>query len=233
MIRVVAETGSTNADMLILAEKGEREGFWLRAERQNQGRGRMGRTWEQADGNLYASTIIRLGSFDPPAPGLALVAGVSVQYALAGLVSNASLRLKWPNDIMVGRAKLSGILLERTGDAVIIGIGVNIAYAPNLTDRDTTCLADLGSVVDAAYAFEMIKRQLARWVQIWRSSGIAPICQAWMERAHPPGTMMRAALPDGSICEGAFDSLDSAGNLNLRLANGAISVIHAGDVFLI
>jgi BirA family biotin operon repressor/biotin-[acetyl-CoA-carboxylase] ligase len=77
LIRTVAETGSTNADMLALARSGAEEGLWLRAERQSGGRGRQGREWVSPEGNLYASTLVRLRPTDPPAPTLALVAAVA------------------------------------------------------------------------------------------------------------------------------------------------------------
>jgi BirA family transcriptional regulator, biotin operon repressor / biotin---[acetyl-CoA-carboxylase] ligase len=142
-ILCVAETGSTNADMLALAANGSvREGDWLVAERQTAGRGRQGRAWVSPPGNLYASGLIRLRNDDPPAPTLALVAGVATVQALAV----PELMLKWPNDVVHSRslAKVAGILVERSDNNVVVGVGVNLAHAPDLTDRATTCLTALG-----------------------------------------------------------------------------------------
>ncbi|RZL52832.1 MAG: biotin--[acetyl-CoA-carboxylase] ligase, partial [Sphingomonas sp.] len=139
-IRTVAETGSTNADMRLLARQGAEEGLWLRAERQTAGKGRLGRQWVSEPGNLYASTLVRLRPADPAPATLALVAAVALHRAVGVFLPDAA-RLKWPNDLLLGDAKLSGILLERSEDAVVVGIGVNLAHHPDLPDRATTSLA--------------------------------------------------------------------------------------------
>lgn len=229
----VAETQSTNADLLAMAGEGAADGTWLRAERQTGGRGRLGRAWESPAGNLHCSTVLRLRPCDPPAPSLALVAAVAVQEALAGLAPGADLRIKWPNDIMAGEAKLSGMLLERAGDAIVIGIGVNVAQAPEVGGRAVARLADLGAATDAQAVMETIAGAFARWVDRWRTYGLVPVRQAWLAAAHPAGTPLRATLPDGAVIEGAFETLGEDGALILRLANGATHVIHAGDVFLL
>lgn len=233
------ETGSTNADMRELAAEGAPEGVWLRAGRQSAGRGRMGRQWEGEEGNLYASTLIRLRPGDPPAPTLALTVAVAVHKALADFVGADAIAIKWPNDIMAsGTAavgnKLCGMLLERAGDAVIIGIGVNVAGAPTLPDRRAASLRDLGAhAADAQAVLEEIARHFAGQVEQWRNFGVEPIARAWQERAHAPGTPLAVLLPDGQRVEGVFDTLDREGALILRLADGSRHVIHAGDVFLI
>lgn len=235
-IRTVEETGSTNADMLALAREGEPEGVWLRAERQTAGRGRLGRVWEGGDGNLYASTLVRLRPGDPAPSSLALVAGVAVHQALAPHVQPDAVILKWPNDVMArtdnSYAKLSGMLLERVEDAVVIGIGVNVRAAPDVPGRATTCLATLGSSVDAATLCGGIATAFASWRDVWRNAGLAPVRTAWLAGAHPPGTPLDVALPDGSRMAGAFDTLNDEGSLILRLANGQRHAIHAGDIFL-
>jgi BirA family biotin operon repressor/biotin-[acetyl-CoA-carboxylase] ligase len=220
--------------MLALAKDGAAEGLWLRAQHQTQGRGRLNRPWEGEDGNLYASTLVRLMPADPPAPTLALVAAVAVHEALQRFVPHDDLRIKWPNDIMAGPAKLSGMLLEGTGDAVIIGIGVNVTHHPLLADRATTCLRALGATeVDAGALLQDIAQGFARYLALWRMMGVPVIRNHWLERAHLPGTALRANLPDGEVIPGTFETLDNDGALKLRLANGTISVIHAGDIFLV
>ncbi|AOH86172.1 biotin--protein ligase [Sphingomonas panacis] len=234
MIRTLAETGSTNADMLDLARSGASEGLWLRAERQTGGRGRQGRTWVSPPGNLYTSTLVRLRPTDPEAASLALVAAVALEEAVrAHLAAAAVPTLKWPNDLLLDGAKLSGILLERAADAVVIGIGVNLAQHPHDLDRATTSLAAHGAIVDPATFQETLADAFARWLGVWRGQGLAPVRTRWLERAHPPGTPLTARLPDGSAIDGLFDGLDIGGALVLRLADGGRRVIHAADIVLL
>lgn len=220
--------------MLALAKDGAAEGLWLRAQHQTHGRGRLNRPWEGEDGNLYASTLVRVAPADPSAPTLALVAGVAVHEALQRCVPQVDMRIKWPNDILAGPAKLSGMLLERTGDAVVIGIGVNVTHHPVLADRATTCLRALGGTDrDASALLQDIAQSVSRYLALWRMMGMPVIRNHWLERAHPPGTALRVNLPDGEVISGIFETLDNDGALKLRLANGTISAIHAGDIFLV
>jgi BirA family biotin operon repressor/biotin-[acetyl-CoA-carboxylase] ligase len=235
LIRTVPETGSTNADMLALARSGSPEGLWLRAERQTQGRGRLGRVWQAPVGNLSASTLVRVRPTDPTAATLALVAAVALEETVALYLAQRAdgLWLKWPNDLLVGGAKLSGILLERADDAVVIGIGVNLAGHPDLPDRPTTSLAAHGVAIDPEPFLETLAESFARWLARWRGEGLAPVRGRWLDRAHPIGTALTANLPDGSRIQGLFDGLDLDGALILRLASGDRRVIHAGDIFLL
>jgi BirA family biotin operon repressor/biotin-[acetyl-CoA-carboxylase] ligase len=222
-IRTVSETGSTNDDLAALARGGAAEGLWLRAERQSGGKGRQGRTWQSPPGNLYASTLVRVDPKHPPPPSLALVAAVALHEAVTRYTTRA--RIKWPNDITINRAKLAGILLERQADAVVIGFGVNLAHHPEDLDQPA---ASLGARV----APEVLLRRLAAcfeiWLERWRDEGLAPVREAWLAAAHPLGT----PLSSGGA-EGVFDGLDETGALRLRLPDGAIRVVHAGDVFLV
>ena len=226
-IRTVAETGSTNDDLLALAGAGADEGLWLRAEQQSGGRGRQGRAWRSPPGNLYTSTLVRLGTFDPPAPSLALVAAVALHEVASAL--STDVRIKWPNDLLARDAKLAGILLERSGEAVVIGFGVNLAHHPADLERPTTSLAALAGRAPDPRAFCLdLAGVFARWLSVWRSMGLAPVREAWLAAAHPPGTALATA--EG---QGAFDGLDESGALRLRLADGSLKLIHAGDVFLV
>lgn len=230
-IRLVAETGSTNADLRARAA-GWPEGRWLRAERQTAGRGRLNRAWESPAGNLHASTLIRLRPADPPVTGLGLMLGVAVQSALAGLLPEAPFLLKWPNDVMVGPAKLAGMLLEREGDALIAGVGVNVAAAPALPDRATIALADLpgGDALDAARVLEALVPAVDRWLAAWRGGGNAAIIAAWLDRAHPVGTPLAVSTGADRPQRGRFLGLDGNGALILGLEDGRQQVIHSGDV---
>lgn len=226
-IRTVAATGSTNDDVAVLAREGAAEGLWLRAERQTGGKGRQGRVWVSPSGNLYASTLVRLRPGDPPSPTLALLAAVALHEAVALFAPGVA--IKWPNDLVAGGAKLAGILLERQGDWVVIGFGVNLAHHPDLPDRPATSVAALaGGAPDPAGFAETLAEVFARGLARWRSEGLAPVRAAWLAAAHPVGTAL--ATSEG---EGLFDGLDESGALRLRLADGTDRVIHAGDVFLL
>ena len=207
---------------------------------QSAGRGRLGRVWQSPPGNLYASTLVRLRPTDPPAASLAFVAAVALEevvraYASGGLKGDADpILLKWPNDLLIGGAKLSGILLEGAGEAVIIGVGLNLAHHPEGLERPVTSLAAQGlEAPDPALVLEDLAAAFQRWLERWRNEGLAPIRAAWLARAHARGTALTANLPDGESIDGLFDGLDPDGALILRLADGGRRVIHAGDVFLI
>lgn len=231
-IRTVPETGSTNADMAALARTGLAEGVWLRAERQTRGRGRQGRAWASPPGNLYASTLVRLRAVDPPPASLGLLAAVALEEAARVYLPGDGLLLKWPNDLLLDGAKLSGVLLERVGDAVVVGIGVNLAQHPDLPDRPVTSLAAHGVDVAPADFAETLAEGFARWVGTWRGQGLPPVRARWLERAHPAGTALTVRLPDGGDEQGLFAGLDADGALLLRLADGRVRAIHAADVFL-
>lgn len=234
IIRSVAETRSTNDDVAALARDGAPEGVWLRADHQTAGRGRQGRAWVPEAGNLYASTLVRLRPGNPPAPSLALVAAVALDAILLPLAGPERVRIKWPNDIMLDDRKLSGILLEREGDAVIIGFGVNLTHAPSLPDRLTISLAESGVANIAPQDMvEELAQSFVRYLAVWREQGLAAIAARWTERAHPVGTALRAATADSQLLDGLFDGMTPDGALRLRLADGRVEVIYAGDVFLI
>lgn len=217
--------------MIALAAQGAAEGLWLRAVEQSAGRGRQGRAWVSAPGNLYTSTLVRLRSSDPGPATLALVASVALDEALRAY--GADPWIKWPNDLFVGDAKLTGILLERSGDAVVVGIGVNLAHHPESLDRPVTSLAALGlGAPDPASFLQDLAEAFSRWLTIWRG-GLDPVRRRWLERAHPVGTALSVRLPDQASIDGLFDGLDAGGSLRLRLASGEVQVIHAGDVFMI
>lgn len=166
---------------------------------------------------------------DPPAPTLALVAAVALHEAVASQAPAARIEIKWPNDLLAGGAKLSGILLERAGDAVVIGFGVNLAHHPEVIGRPATSLLRLtGAAPDPAAFLEILADGFARWLRRWRDEGLASVRAAWLAAAHPIGTALATSEGDG-----LFDGLDEAGALRLRLADGTGRVIHAGDVFLL
>ena len=231
----VALTGSTNADLLLRAAQGAPEGLWLRADAQDGGRGRLGRSWESPKGNLFASTIVRLRDTDPSPAGLAFVTAVAAYDAVRHMAPQVDIRLKWPNDILAhDGSKLCGILLERAADAVVVGIGLNLVWHPHNLDRKVSDLFTLGATPpDAQTAVEIVAEAFARYLNVWRLSGLGTIVRHWDAHAHPRGTALSAKLPDGEEVNGLYTGLDDDGALRLRLADGSIRAIHAADVFLI
>lgn len=216
--------------MLDAARAGEADGLWIVAGRQLAGRGRQGRAWTSLDGNLHASGLVRLRPGDPPAATLALVVGIAALDTLHHYAGAALLRLKWPNDILCDGAKLAGLLLEREGDAVVVGVGANIARHPALADRRTTSLHALGDVIpqpiDVAHR---LAAAVADWVERWRMAGVGSIVAAWRARAHPVGTVLRVMQGEETVT-GTFLGLTTDGALRLGLANGSETVIYAGDI---
>jgi BirA family biotin operon repressor/biotin-[acetyl-CoA-carboxylase] ligase len=190
----------------------------------------MGRAWESAQGNLAMSGLIR------PQPGegnpaeLGFVAALALHDVVSGHVDMTRLELKWPNDLNLDGAKLSGILLEREGDVLVLGIGVNVAAAPALPDRATVSLAQVGIHVAAAEVAEAVAEAFARRRAEWRAGGLAPIRAAWLARAHAIGTPLWVTRGEGRIA-GTFAGLGADGSLLLDGADGAVHVIHAGDVW--
>jgi BirA family biotin operon repressor/biotin-[acetyl-CoA-carboxylase] ligase len=166
---------------------------------------------------------VRLQGEDPLAPTLALVAAVALHEAVRRHAPAA--RIKWPNDLLLDGAKLAGVLLERQGNAVIIGFGVNLAHCPEGLDRPAASLE--GAIAPDAF-LERLAAAFASWLQRWRAEGLAPVRAAWLAAAHPIGTALTAV-----DATGVFDGLDETGALRLRLADGGLRVIHAGDVFLL
>lgn len=225
-----AETGSTSTDLAARLRAGDpvAEGDWLVADRQSAGRGRQGREWFDGAGNFMGSTVVRVGPGDPPPSSLALVAGLSLHDTLAPLLGDASPMLKWPNDVLVNGAKLAGILLEREGEAVIVGVGVNLAVAPVLPDRPTVSLAALGGDPSRDLFAEALAAAFARDLERWRLYGLGPVVARWLAVGHPAGTPLR--VEDG--VSGTFVGLSSEGALQLRLTDGTTRTVHSGEVTL-
>lgn len=209
------------------------DGFWRLALRQTAGRGRLGRAWQDGAGNFMGSTAVTLRQGDPHAGSLALVAGLAVVRAVAPYVRAAGPAfLKWPNDVMVDGAKLAGILLERQGDAIVVGIGVNLARAPDLADRRTCALADIGELPDLGAFAERLAEEFAGQLAMWRGFGLAALITRWLTAAHPVGTPLTVTDASSGKISGSFAGLDEAGALRLAMADGTTRIIHAGDVHL-
>ncbi|MDQ4088660.1 MAG: biotin--[acetyl-CoA-carboxylase] ligase, partial [Pseudomonadota bacterium] len=164
-IRIVDRTGSTNADHL--ADAGAVEGDWLIALRQDAGRGRQGREWRSLEGNFFGSTLVELRPGDPPPQSLSLAAGLALVEAVDVAVPGLPLMLKWPNDLLLAGGKLAGVLLERSGDRIVAGFGVNLASAPELPDRRA---ASLDGVISPQAFAPLLAGAFGRLVALWRSA---------------------------------------------------------------
>ena len=171
---------------------------------------------------------MRLGSDDPPAQTLSLAAGLALVEAIEVAAPGRSVLLKWPNDVLLDGGKLAGILLERAGDRVVIGFGVNLAGAPAIPGRSTAALD--GTLAPQAFA-PLLAASFARSVELWRS-GPASLPDRWLDCAHPIGSALKVHLDADTSIAGRFEGLGEDGALLLRTASGAIETIRAGDVEL-
>src|SRR4051794_33743865 len=204
-------TGSTNAEALRRAREGERGPIWLVTSEQTAGRGRRHRPWIASRGNL-ASSILEVMDVPPGiAATLGFAAGLALEAALRRVSIEASLRsagsdhmkfsLKWPNDVLAGRQKLAGILLEAEtlADhrlAVVVGIGTNVVAAPEGTPTPATSLAALGIHVGAEELFSELSDAWAEFRGIWGlGRGFGEIRRLWLGRAGGGGEA--GAIPLG------------------------------------
>ena len=236
-LREYASLDSTNDEAMRAARVGAPGLLWIVAGAQTGGRGRLGRAWASPPGNLYASLLLI-----DPAPAarcaeLGFVAGVALAQATRALAGgDERLRLKWPNDLMFGDAKLSGMLLESTRLpdgrlACVVGCGVNCRSHPSGLAYPTT---DLSTVLDrnvsAAEVFARLSARMADALVEWRGgAGFARIRQDWLALAHGLNRPLRARLHRGEVT-GLFQSIDEAGRLILLTDTGPVTV-EAGDIF--
>ena len=206
------------------------ESDWLVALKQEGGKGRHGRPWQANEGNFAGSTLVRIRQTDPPAPSLTLVAGLALIEAVEIAAPGAPLLLKWPNDLMLGGAKMAGILLERSGDLVVAGFGVNLASAPKIDGRETAALKPYGDISPQSFA-PLLAGKFTQLLAAWRASEPAQFAQAWLARAHPVGTPLEVHSVPGERVAGTFDGIEPDGAMRLK-RDGMIDIVRAGDVML-
>ncbi len=244
-VRVVTETGSTNADVLAMAREGAREGVVLAAEAQTAGRGRLGRRWTSAPrAGLTFSVLLRPYGVPAALLGwLPLLAGAAVAAAVPA-VAAVEPSLKWPNDVLAGEAKLGGILAERSGSAVVVGIGVNVTQGrAELPSGATSLLLELAPAGPAPAGVGGLRSRLltamlgalsSRYLA-WRdqfSPGDADACGLRHEYSGLCATLGRevtVTLPGGKGIAGTAEGVDWAGRLEVSTAHGVVPV-SAGDV---
>jgi BirA family biotin operon repressor/biotin-[acetyl-CoA-carboxylase] ligase len=236
--------GSTNAEALSRARDGERGPTWFVTSEQTAGRGRRSRPWVAPRGNL-ASSILEVMEVAPAvAATLGFAAGLALEAALRKVSVEATMRagadglnfsLKWPNDVLAGRQKLAGILLEAeaVGDslAVVVGIGTNVLAAPEGTPTPATSLRALGVDIGAEELFSALSDGWAEFRGIWDNGrGFGAIRKAWLERAAGLGQVV-AIKSAGATIEGTFDTIDEQGCMIVRTPAGRLVPITAGDVY--
>ncbi|MFZ4109790.1 MAG: biotin--[acetyl-CoA-carboxylase] ligase [Polymorphobacter sp.] len=229
----LATAGSTN-DWLLERAAGLADGHWVIADRQTAGRGRRGRAWGDGAGNLMASVIVRA---EGAVQQLSFVAALALLDALEagqeqGSETPASrFWLKWPNDVLLDGAKVSGILLERTGNALVVGFGANLATHPGDTERPATSLAAAGLGIPAPLdVLSRLMPAFAHYRRLWEDQGFEAIRKRWLPRAVGLGERVTARL-DIETLEGRFEGLAADGALTLRTDDDSLRAIHAGEVF--
>ena len=251
-IIVLDEIDSTNAEAMRRAAAGTRAPFWIMARRQTAGRGRSGRAWASEPGNLYASLLVELNCPPIVVSQVSLVAGVALLDAIreaAGSQTAAGvgpmgltpglpgLRLKWPNDVLIGHAKLAGILAESTTGpdgrlTVVIGIGVNLAWHPGDLGRDATDLRTHFLDIAPEIMLRHLSKTMDRWLGLWNDgAGFEGVRSAWMERAGALGEALSVKAARGPV-SGRYAGLDSDGALLVVRDDGGTERVTYGDVTL-
>ncbi len=235
--RVTVDSTNEEAKRLALAGAPEFTTVW--ALEQTSGRGRRGRAWSSPRGNLYLSIVLRPDA----APALAAQIGFVAAVALAEILRevlppSAEVALKWPNDVLVGRRKVSGILPEAVAageagrvDVLVLGIGVDVASHPQDTTWPATDLAAVGVQVGLEDVLERLTAALDHWIRLWRHQGFAPVRERWLSMALARGEPVELRL-EGRVVAGRFLDIDPEGALVLGSADGSAQQrIRAGEVF--
>lgn len=237
-LTVLDTIDSTNAEAIRRAKAGEPAGFAISASAQTAGRGRSGRVWSTAGTDLALSVLLRPALAPAAAAAGSFVAALAVaDFAASHLPASSTPKIKWPNDVMIGDGKLSGILLEATGGGdgkvewLVIGMGVNLAPADRPAAANPIDIHSAGGpVLTTRQAADGLLAALGQWIDIWLDQGFAPIRDAWRSRARDLGQQVMARLPNETVYGVARD-LAVDGALILDLPNGQERRIAAGDVF--
>jgi BirA family biotin operon repressor/biotin-[acetyl-CoA-carboxylase] ligase len=236
-IETYDEIDSTNAEARRRAEAGEGGPVWIIARRQTAGRGRRGRAWSTETGNLAATLLTTTDAAAAEAAQLSFVAALAACDLADTCLGAGAARLKWPNDVLVFGKKAVGILVESGARPdgrlwLAVGIGVNLAHAPQDIERPATSFAEhmAGPPPKMADAAEVLAARFESWRKLWATQGFPPIAEGWTARAHGLGQPCEARLPNRTL-SGIAEGMDPDGALRLRLHDGALERITAGDVF--
>lgn len=236
-IEAYDELDSTNAEARRRAEAGQGGPVWITAARQTAGRGRRGRAWSTETGNLAATLLTTTDAPAAEAAQLSFVAALAACDLADTCLGAGAARLKWPNDVLVFGRKAVGILVESGARAdrglwLAVGIGVNLAHSPSDTERPATSFAEHmgGRPPKPADALDVLATRFESWRKRWATQGFPPIAKAWTDRAVGLGARCEARLPNRTL-SGVAEGMDLDGALRLRLDDGALERITAGDVF--
>lgn len=228
-VRHYDSIGSTNDEAMRLAADGAPHGTVVHADQQTIGRGRLSRLWLSPPGNLYVSIILRLNVPAAQNVEIGFIAALAVADAIETMLPRTErATLKWPNDVLVRDGKISGILVEQAGDALILGIGVNVLQAPGGVPYNVSTIVGCGGLATVDGTRGALLTALANWLGVWQRLGFAAIRAAWLTRAHPPGTPLRVTIDDRTI-EGRFADLAPDGTLIIDTDEGRRRCA-AGDV---
>lgn len=226
-----ASLGSTMDAATDLAETGAPDRTVVRADLQTGARGRYGRTWISEAGNYYATLILREERPLAQCAQLSFAASLAV---LEALPVETEARLKWPNDVLVARKKIAGILLEAGGTSsapwILIGIGINVSHFPEDMPYPATGLMAEGQEMDLDTLNQRVLTGIDRWREIWRAQGPKVLFSTWMDSAQGRGERIRVRLSDREI-EGMFETLDDEGRLIVLQEDGSRFPVAAGDVY--
>ncbi len=236
-IEAYDELDSTNAEVRRRAEAGAAGPVWITAALQTAGRGRRGRAWSTQRGNL-AATLLTVTDRPPgEAAQLSFVAALAACDLADACLGVGAARLKWPNDVLVHGRKAVGILIESGARPdgrlwLAVGIGVNLAHAPQDVERPAVAFAEfmVEPPPEPLAALEVLAGAFERWRTAWATQGFAAIAAGWSERATGIGQRCEARLPNRTLT-GVAEGLDPDGALRLRLDDGGLERITAGDVF--
>ncbi|UNE53452.1 biotin--[acetyl-CoA-carboxylase] ligase [Bartonella machadoae] len=231
---------STNLVAQRKAQAGHQGCLWIVAQEQSQGRARRGRTWSSPKGNLYSSLLLIDDIVHQTAAQLGFVAGVSVVEAIKHFIkdekqANNIVRLKWPNDILLGGAKSSGILLEifklpSQRYALVIGIGINVKHHYEDAPYPTSSLNNIGLDVEAEQLFIVLAECFSKNYLLWKQlEGVDIIRKKWLLYSAHLGQHIKV-FNDEKVIEGIFDGLDSEFNCLVKQKNGQQAIVTAGDV---
>lgn len=236
-IEAYEELDSTNAEARRRAEAGAAGPVWITAAVQTAGKGRRGRAWQTASGNLAATLLFTTSKTAGEAAQISFVAALAAADLAETCLGAGAARLKWPNDVLVHGRKAVGILVESGSRPdgslwLAVGIGVNLAHAPQDVERPAAAFAEYmsGPPPKALDALEVLATRFEHWRALWDHDGFAPIAEGWTRVAHGLGEPCEARLPNQTI-KGIAEGLDADGALRLRLDGGAVMRITAGDVF--
>ncbi len=206
--------------------------FWIIADEQTEGRGRLGREWISKPGNLYSTFAFPIDTATAHGSQISFVAALAVHDVATTFINNAMITLKWPNDCLINGAKFSGVLAELYGNTMILGMGLNVLHEPEVLPYKATCLTAHAPTVTVAQTFELLQLKLKKWLQMWENGdGFQHIHRAWEARCDLIG--MPISLDTGrTILHGTFAGLAPDGGL-LMNHNNTTSLHHAGDVRII